>query len=170
MKYILSLILSLNLFAMTPDSLFGCYETIEYNGQAPSYGPDFERNLSTYEDFSFSRTYKNIQTRQIEAINVFNFFIGVRDEVYYSYSPIVFFKELGDYQWSENSMRYTVDEDLFMFRSQKQIYEKVDHRLSFEIEKVDDFYVGSVSLKSYIRNIDRVFSFKLKKVTCPTSY
>ncbi|MFG1593888.1 hypothetical protein [Halobacteriovorax sp. CON-3] len=170
MKYLLSLLVAANLFAITPQDLYGCFETIEHNQQSVPHGPDYERNLSTYEDYSFSRTYKNVETNRVEPINVFNFFTGVRDDVYYSYSPIILFQDLGEYKWNDNSLSYEIDEDIYMYRSQKEMYEKVDHRLKLSIEKVGVYFEGSVELKSYARRINRSFTFKLKKVSCPTSY
>lgn len=168
MKCVLCVLISLNLFAITPADLTGCFETIEYNQKSVPHGPDYDKNLSTYEDYSFSRTYKNTESGKLEPIDVFNFFTGVRDEVYYSYSPIVIFKNLGEYSSTEDTLTYEVDEDIFMFRSQKQIYEKVDHRLKLYIERSGRFYEGSIEFKSLARNNKRSFSFKLKKVNCPT--
>ena len=170
MKYLLCLLISINIFALTPNDLMGCFETIKINDSSISYGPDYERNLSTFEDFGTSYTYRNIQSNRAEQINIFTFFQGVRDEVYFSYSPMVFFKNLGKYESGEASLSYEIDEDIYMRDSRTYAYKKVDHRMSFFIEKRGDFYEGSVELISHIRNIDRGFSFILKQVTCPTSY
>lgn len=159
-----------NSYAISPSDLFGCFETIEINNRDLSYAPDYERSLSMFEDFSSSRTYRNVDNNRVEPINVFTFFHGIRQGEYYSYVPIVFFQDLGNYEISDNSLSYVVDEDVFLLNTSTYMYRKVDHRMSFNIEKAGEFYVGSVKLISYIRGIDRDFSFKLKKVSCPTSY
>lgn len=170
MKYLLSVLITLNLFAMTPDDLLGCFETLKINDKAVAYGPVYERNLSTYEDFGTSYTYRHIKSNQAQQIEVFNFFQGVRDEVFYSYSAMVFFKDLGKYLSTETTLSYEIDEDIYMRNSSTYTYEKVDHRMNFFIEKEGELYNGSIELVSFIRNIDRRFSFSIKKVACPTSY
>ncbi len=167
-KLLLSFLLMTNIYAITPDELFGCFKTLEHNGRTVTVGPDYERNLSLYEDFSRSETYRNLETNEYEPINVFTFYTGYDEDGYYSYSPLIIFQNMGEFTYGEDSLSYVMDEDIYMLNSRSYQYKKVDHKVSLEVKRVGEVYTGRAEFISEIRRFNRSFTFKLKREECPT--
>jgi len=135
-------------FAIDLSDLKGCFKTIDINAVTPSPGPIKWRNQSLFEEFD-SYTYKTTDTNQYLNLYVLSLFEGYNDP-YYSYNPIVLFKDKADTLIEEDGyLLYEVDTDVYMSRS--GLFSKVDHYVRVEIKKFKNEYTGSAEFRSIQR-------------------
>lgn len=149
------------------NELKGCFRTVQINGSSVNHGPLEYYNQSKFEVFD-SETYKDIETSKFLDLNVMTLFTGYT-EPYYGLSPFVIFpKNYEQLITEKNYLYYKFDRDVYM--QSNYMYKKVDHYLELEMhnESIDGrtYLEGVATMRSIIRKIDRVMSFRLEKTNC----
>lgn len=140
----------------------GCYETLLIDHQIPYYGNRYEKTLTTIEH-GISSSFTSITHQSLEhlVINLYTGSSGMWD----SYHPFVLFPELGSAVFEDQSITYSMKEDLFFWQNYRP--QKVDHSTSLSLKRINEDEVsGIVKFDSQVRGIKGYRQFRLKKVLC----
>lgn len=161
---LLTLVLSFHAQADTLgwNSLLGCYETVELDGEPVAMGSDFERSLTKIET-GISSVFEDLDYNPLQHVLIV-LFTGAHGP-WYGYHSFVALPQLGEIIRSESALNYSVDEDLYFVNWGRRT--KVDHNLQIDLEVIGDKLVGHAKFQSLQRSMDGERTFTLKKVACP---
>lgn len=140
----------------------GCYLTKLIDGHPPTLSNDPERNLTTI-DIAISSVFTDLNQEPLEHFLVSLYTGGEGNWAYYH--PFVSFTGLGAWSIQDNSIVYTIDEDLLLWSYQRSLI--VDHQLSFKMTRVSSTIIeGAFSFRSDSRNMSGQRTFQIEKTRC----
>jgi len=152
-------------FSNAPASLEfyqGCYITKLIDGKTPTQSNDPHRNFSTIS-IAQSSVFTDLNQEPQDHFLVSLYTGGDGNWAYYH--PFVAFVNLGQWTLADQSIIYTIDQDLLLWSYQRA--SKVDHQLSFRMERISDHLIeGTFYFRSEIRNMSGQRSFLLEKTSC----
>jgi hypothetical protein len=140
----------------------GCYLTKLIDGKVPTLSNDPQRNLSTIS-IAQSSVFTDLNQEPQDHFLVSLYTGGDGNWAYYH--PFVAFINLGQWTIAEQSIIYNIDQDLLLWSYQRA--SKVDHQLSFRMERITDRLIeGAFYFRSESRNMSGQRSFLLEKTSC----
>jgi hypothetical protein len=158
---LLSLLLSTQILA--EPGISGCYKTIEFNGQVVNQGPSAENSQSEIY-ITKNQYYRDLETgTELETliISVFN---GFR-QPWYGFSNVVVPVNKGQWNITQDSVKYEMDEDILYINSNYQ-RSKVDFLINLSLKKSGSRLVGDLYFSSISRGLFYDFSVVLEKAHC----